>query len=296
MTRAEKYAVKKTRIEEFIAKHESLTKVGYYYHNNKAPSKMFDTLEEAQAYKKEIEKLNTQETIAKYKLTLSENIDFPLNIIQVLGLDLTSCVNEIEDRLSWLLKNTCFTDREEFIFYKRFKEYLTLDDVGKLMGITRERVRQIEAKMLRKMKRFARYLELGEYADKVKLVKKEYEEYVEKMKPLWTYETALAYIKEYENSHEEIKVLPKTNIELEDLDLSVRSWNCLRRCGVRKVEELLQICEEDLMRIRNMGKKSLKEIKDKLAKIGLELPEESICKVYNRGYGYKSFEFVGEDE
>ena len=296
MTKAERYPVKKTRLEEYIAKYESLTKVGYYYHDNKSPAKMFDTLEEAQAHKESIKKLEEQKLLSDYKLKLGEINEFPINIIDTLNLDLTSCVSEIENRLEWLFKNACFTDREQFIFYKRFKEYLTLEDVGKLMDITRERVRQIEAKMLRKMKRFARYLELGEYADKVKLVKKEYEEYVEKMKPLWTYESALAYIKEYENSHEEIKVLPKTNIELEDLDLSVRSWNCLRRCGVRKVEELLQICEEDLMRIRNMGKKSLKEIKDKLAKIGLELPEESICKVYNRGYGYKSFEFVGEDE
>lgn len=56
---------------------------------------------------------------------------------------------------------------------------------------------------------------------------------------------------------------------IEDLDLSVRSYNCLKRAGIATVEELTQKTEEEMMRVRNLGKKSLKEVKDKLIDLGL---------------------------
>ena len=62
---------------------------------------------------------------------------------------------------------------------------------------------------------------------------------------------------------------------IEDLDLSVRSYNCLKRAGIQTVEELTTRTEDEMMRVRNLGKKSLKEVKDKLYELGL---------------GFKSFE------
>ena len=56
---------------------------------------------------------------------------------------------------------------------------------------------------------------------------------------------------------------------LEDLDLSVRSYNCLKRAGIQTVEELTQRTEDEMMRVRNLGKKSLKEVKDKIYDLGL---------------------------
>ena len=56
---------------------------------------------------------------------------------------------------------------------------------------------------------------------------------------------------------------------IEDLDLSVRSYNCLKRAGIQLVEELTQRKEDELMRVRNLGKKSLKEVKDKIYELGL---------------------------
>jgi DNA-directed RNA polymerase subunit alpha len=58
------------------------------------------------------------------------------------------------------------------------------------------------------------------------------------------------------------------NMVIEDLDLSVRSYNCLKRAGIQTVEELTQKTEEEMMRVRNLGKKSLKEVKDKLENLG----------------------------
>jgi len=58
---------------------------------------------------------------------------------------------------------------------------------------------------------------------------------------------------------------------IEDLDLSVRSYNCLKRAGIHSLGELIEKTEEDMMKVRNLGKKSLKEVKQKLEELGLSL-------------------------
>jgi DNA-directed RNA polymerase subunit alpha len=58
---------------------------------------------------------------------------------------------------------------------------------------------------------------------------------------------------------------------IEELELSVRSFNCLKRASINTVEELTQRTEEDMMKVRNLGKKSLEEVKSKLAELGLSL-------------------------
>ena len=60
-------------------------------------------------------------------------------------------------------------------------------------------------------------------------------------------------------------------MQIEDLDLSVRSYNCLKRAGINTVDELTQKTEEDMMKVRNLGKKSLKEVKVKLDELSLGL-------------------------
>lgn len=63
----------------------------------------------------------------------------------------------------------------------------------------------------------------------------------------------------------------KLEKKIEDLDLSVRSYNCLKRAGINTVGELTQKTEEEMMRVRNLGRKSLKEVIQKLREIGLHL-------------------------
>jgi len=58
---------------------------------------------------------------------------------------------------------------------------------------------------------------------------------------------------------------------IEELELSVRSFNCLKRAAINTVEELTQKTEEDMMKVRNLGKKSLDEVKAKLEELGLGL-------------------------
>ncbi len=60
-------------------------------------------------------------------------------------------------------------------------------------------------------------------------------------------------------------------ITIEELDLSVRSYNCLKRAGINTVEELIMRNEEEMMKVRNLGKKSLEEVQQKLEALGLGL-------------------------
>ncbi|MDI6812543.1 MAG: DNA-directed RNA polymerase subunit alpha [Desulfitobacteriaceae bacterium] len=62
------------------------------------------------------------------------------------------------------------------------------------------------------------------------------------------------------------KILEMT---IEELDLSVRSYNCLKRAGINSVEELTQKTEEDMIKVRNLGRKSLEEVEQKLGALGL---------------------------
>ena len=69
----------------------------------------------------------------------------------------------------------------------------------------------------------------------------------------------------------------ETNAELdkqiEDLDLSVRSYNCLKRAGIHSVRQLVEYSENDLLNIRNFGAKSIEEVKDKLISMDLNLKQ-----------------------
>lgn len=63
-------------------------------------------------------------------------------------------------------------------------------------------------------------------------------------------------------------------MSIEELDLSVRSYNCLKRAGINTVEELVQRNEDDMMKVRNLGKKSLEEVMFKLEDMGLSLKKD----------------------
>ncbi len=84
---------------------------------------------------------------------------------------------------------------------------------------------------------------------------------------------------EEETEIEEVSIFApestETNAELdkqiEDLDLSVRSYNCLKRAGIHSVRQLVEFSENDLLNIRNFGAKSIEEVKDKLISMDLNL-------------------------
>lgn len=74
------------------------------------------------------------------------------------------------------------------------------------------------------------------------------------------------------------KVLEMT---IEELDLSVRSFNCLKRANINNVEDLISRTGEDMMKVRNMGRKSIEEVQNKLAMMGLSLASDDSANSNN---------------
>ena len=75
-----------------------------------------------------------------------------------------------------------------------------------------------------------------------------------------------------EEEDDSSKVLDMT---IEDLDLSVRSFNCLKRSNINTVADLAEKTEDDMMKVRNLGRKSLEEVKKKLEELGLTLKQNN---------------------
>lgn len=77
------------------------------------------------------------------------------------------------------------------------------------------------------------------------------------------------------NTPEEDNTSKVMEMTIEDLDLSVRSYNCLKRAEINTVADLMQKSEDDMIKVRNLGRKSLEEVKKKLQELGLTLAEKN---------------------
>ena len=84
-------------------------------------------------------------------------------------------------------------------------------------------------------------------------------------------EEAGTFLEPQEN--DSAKVLDLT---IEDLDLSVRSYNCLKRANINTVQDLTEKTEEEMIKVRNLGRKSLEEVKKKLQELNLSLSQGEI--------------------
>ena len=73
---------------------------------------------------------------------------------------------------------------------------------------------------------------------------------------------------------EEDKKEKVLEMSIEDLELSVRSFNCLKRAGISTVEDITNMTEAEMMKVRNLGKKSLDEVTYKLHSLGLDFAQE----------------------
>ena len=157
---------------------------------------------------------------------------------------------DFDGSLEYVLRT--LTERERRVLDFRYKDGLTFEEIGKRFCVTRERIRQIHAKSLRKLRHPGRlnYLKYGVSG-------------VIRRKSESAREAALAS-------------LPKPDIKpgditLEELGLSVRSYNCLKRAGKHTLREVSEMTFDELCHVRNLGKKSIDEICAVLTKNGLSL-------------------------
>ena len=186
-----------------------------------------------------------------------KEIGFPdnlmLNLLNIKDLTDTVTYKDLEFRYETppesevikVLKT--LTEREEEVIYKRFKELKTFEEIANDYSVTRGRVRQIEAKALRKLRYPTRL-------DKLIYVKVPYRE-------IYDLKNTVSYLKESLPDYVRPVVL------LDDLNLSVRPYNCLKRLGVHFAREILDI---DLRKVRSLGRRSLLEVVEKMVRAGFE--------------------------
>lgn len=215
-----------------------------------------------------------------------KRLTYPKNLIMVLidSFDSEYDINSIEEHFddNWNYLFECvpnvLTLREQQVIEMRYKRCLNLEEVGREFGVTRERIRQIEAKAIRKLKRlqYKEYLLVGkEMLSEYKSLKLQYKDLIEDLKhniSLTKY--SIEELKNLGIPDGVCTTIAETGIPIERLELSVRSFNCLKRSGINTTFDLIKMTEEDLMKVRNMGSKSRKEIILKLQEFGLNLKEE----------------------
>lgn len=179
------------------------------------------------------------------------------------------------------------TGREQEVLTYRFVHGMTYDEIGPLYGVTRERIRQVEAKALRKLRgrrNVRELLQTGITGYWNKCINEKAQEIAQRVIEGYKFALDRAYAQRLDDECQRLKSDPEIvkkaqHAELmatpiENLDLSVRSFNCLIRANVRTVEDLTNKTYEELIHIRNMGRKSANEICEKLQSMGLHLKEE----------------------
>lgn len=138
------------------------------------------------------------------------------------------------------------TDREQKITQMRYREHLPMREIGLAIGVTTERIRGLDEKILRKLREPQRlgYIKYGKCG----------------------YEELIAQREEEKRNADDSK---QRQITLEELDLTVRSFNCLKKRGCDTVGDVAELSEEEIIKTKNLGRKSMIEIATALRSLGI---------------------------
>lgn len=201
---------------------------------------------------------------------------------------------DIEETFEFVLNSeTTITDREKEILRKRYYEDLSYEEIGRLFNITRERVRHIIVKILRKLRTYDRM-----HHNLIKYGKTQIDNVLSELRKIQTkntisneiqsiktacenainendkavvykcYQDCVSFLA-YNNANIDTKNPVAEKLPIDILLLSIRAWNCLARYNIRTIYDLSQIKPNDLCHIRNLGKRSVHEIYEKLSEFGL---------------------------
>lgn len=171
------------------------------------------------------------------------------------------------------------TEREEKVIRLFYEDNYTKEEIAYEIGRSVERVRQIKAKAMRKLKHPSRngYMVFGDeyYCNRRKAYEDVYENYVVEARKHEINKLDCIIMNKQKilnlDSVNSSKVPFRGDDEITELNLSIRSFNCLWRAGIHTINDLQNITVEELMKVRNLGKKSFDEIISIIEKFGLHL-------------------------
>ena len=200
-----------------------------------------------------------------------------MNKLQI-GNFILNIFPDFEERLrDWIIKSD-LTEREKYVLIQRIFNEKTLEKVGKEAGVTRERIRQIEAKGYRKLRhpmyRNAFKDDFRELSDSdiFHSYRRAFYDslFDEEEARKETYAPLKAVLDEQEERYQD-------STFIEELELSVRTYNVLKRSNINTLKDLSRYSIADLWGLRNMGKKGIDEILEKTKDITLfKLREEQV--------------------
>lgn len=178
------------------------------------------------------------------------------------------------------LDDKWFSDRERKVLTLRYRDGLTLEKTGEVFGVQRERIRQIQARALRKLRHprlsrhyrldtMERWHEAEEELSKVRLENVRLQNRLDALMEVASHKITPAELDEIEKERER-----KQSARIDEMELSVRSYNCLCRANIRYVKDLEGMTIEKLAKVRNLGRKSMNEVIAKAAEWGIEIKSE----------------------
>ena len=214
---------------------------------------------------------------------IKEKKEYPQNLLSqvfVNGLP-TEMPDDVALVLEYIIQKT-LTEREGKVLDMRYKRYMTMAAIGEEYGLRAERIRQIEAKAVRKLRHPSRskYILMGMegYINYLRdtAVEERLREY---KKEIVTLEKKIAELTdtEYEEEKNELE-----NAPLAELDLSVRTFNILYRAGYSTVKELLDADAEKIVSLPNLGLKNFSDLIDVLSEKGFGWKSAELSKSYSR--------------
>ena len=214
---------------------------------------------------------------------IKEKKEYPKNLLSevfVNGLP-TDLPDDVALVLEYIIQKT-LTEREGRVLDMRYKRYMTMAAIGEECGLRAERIRQIEAKAVRKLRHpsRSRYILMGMegYINYLRdtAVEERLREY---KKEIISLEKKIAELTdtEYEEEKNELE-----NAPLAELDLSVRTFNILYRAGYSTVKELLDADAEKIVSLPNLGLKNFSDLIDVLSEKGFGWKSAELSKSYSR--------------
>lgn len=206
-----------------------------------------------------------------------KSIPYPYNLMEMVRDTYTAEQGaEVINSFDYTPKNIramvseSLSERECQVIEQRYRDGMTLEEVAKAHNVTRERIRQIEVKALRKL---AHPNRLKKYASV------SYRDWCAEREAHIKAEERLDWFLQHgeyrvETESKDVVKAASATIKVEDMGLSVRSYNCLKRAGIDTAEQISAIGYDDALKIRNLGKRSLDEVIQKMHLLGLKMKWE----------------------